>query len=71
MVTTLSLTEAVILVLDTFAIVRVLVGTSGVMRGALWIAVIVLLPVLGMVLYFLIGRSAADAQVVLMTAPSR
>ena len=61
MVTTLSLTGAVILILDIFAIVSVLVGTSGVMRKLLWIAVILLLPILGMVLYFLIGRSAADA----------
>ena len=61
MVTTLSLTGAVILILDIFAIVSVLVGTSGVMRKVLWIAVILLLPILGMVLYFLIGRSAADA----------
>ncbi len=61
MVTTLSLTGAVILILDIFAIVSVLVGTSGVMRKLLWIAVVLLLPILGMVLYFLIGRSAADA----------
>ena len=50
MVTTLSLTGAVILILDIFAIVSVLVGTSGVMRKVLWSAVILLLPNLGMVL---------------------
>ena len=61
MVTTLSVTGAVILILDIFAIVSVSVGTSGVMRKVLWIAVILLLPILGMVLYFIIGRSAADA----------
>jgi hypothetical protein len=61
--TTLSLFGAAILILDIFAIVSVLLGRSGVMRKLLWIAVILLLPVVGMVLYFLIGRSAFDAQV--------
>jgi len=61
--TTLSLLGAVILILDIFAIVSVLLGTSGVMRKLLWIAVILLLPVVGMLLYFLIGRSAFDVQV--------
>jgi hypothetical protein len=61
MVTTLSLVGAVILLLDIFAIVSVLVGTSGVMRKLLWIVVILLLPLIGMLLYFLVGRSTADA----------
>jgi hypothetical protein len=61
--TTLSLVGAVILLLDIFAIVSVLLGSSEVIRKLLWIAVILLLPVVGMVLYFLIGRSAADAHV--------
>ena len=59
--TTLSLVGAVILILDIFAIVSVLLGRSGVMRKLLWIALVLLLPIVGMVLYFLIGRSAADA----------
>ena len=59
--TTLSLVGAVILLLDIFAIVSVLLGSSEVIRKLLWIAVILLLPVVGMVLYFLIGRSPADA----------
>ena len=61
--TTLSLVGAVILLLDIFAIVSVLLGSSEVVRKLLWIAVILLLPIVGMVLYFLIGRSAADAHV--------
>ena len=59
--TTLSLVGAVILLLDIFAIISVLLGSSEVMRKLLWIVLILLLPVVGMVLYFLIGRSAADA----------
>jgi hypothetical protein len=60
--TTLSLVGAVILLLDIFAIVSVLLGRSGVLRKLLWIAVILILPIVGMLLYFLIGRSSADAQ---------
>jgi tryptophan-rich sensory protein len=59
--TTLSLVGVVILLLDIFAIGSVLLGSSEVLRKLLWIAVILLLPIVGMVLYFLIGRSAADA----------
>ena len=59
--TAISLVGAVILILDIFAIVSVLLGSSGVMRKLFWIALILLLPILGMVLYFLIGRSSADA----------
>ena len=59
--TTLSLVGAVILILDIFAIISVLLGSSEVMRKLFWIALILLLPIVGMVLYFLIGRSAVDA----------
>ena len=58
--TAISLLGTVILLLDIFAIVSVLLGSSGVMRKLLWIALFILLPILGMVLYFLIGRNSAD-----------
>jgi Phospholipase_D-nuclease N-terminal len=58
---TLSLVGTVILLVDIFAIFSVLLGSSEVMRKVLWIALILVLPIVGMVLYFLIGRSAADA----------
>lgn len=61
--TTLSLFGAVILILDIFAIVSVLMGRTSVLRKLMWITIILLLPVVGMILYFLIGRSAFDAQV--------
>jgi hypothetical protein len=61
MLPTLSLVGTVILLLDIFAIGSVLLGSSEVLRKLLWIAVILLLPIVGMVLYFLIGRSPADA----------
>jgi uncharacterized membrane protein len=60
-ITGISLVGAVIVGLDIFAMVSVLLGSSGVMRKLMWIAVIWLLPIVGMGLYFLIGRSPADA----------
>jgi len=59
--TTLSLVGVVVLLLDIFAIVSVLLGSSEVIRKLLWIAMILLLPIVGMALYFLIGRNQADA----------
>ena len=59
--TTLSLVGTVILLLDIFAIASVLLGSSEVVRKLFWIALILLLPIVGMGLYFLIGRSPADA----------
>jgi hypothetical protein len=59
--TAISLAGAVVLLLDIFAIVSVLLGSSPVMRKIMWIAIILVLPIVGMALYFLIGRSVADA----------
>jgi Phospholipase_D-nuclease N-terminal len=59
--TAISLAGVVILGLDIFAIVSVLIGHSSAIRKVLWIALILLLPIVGMLLYFLIGRNAADA----------
>lgn len=50
-----------ILILDIIAIVSVLTGGGSVGHKLLWILLILLLPVIGMILYFLIGRSPADA----------
>jgi hypothetical protein len=61
MVETSSLLATVVIVLDIIAIVSVLMGVSSPGRKLLWVVVILLLPLIGMVLYFLFGRSAADA----------
>ena len=45
-----------ILVLDIIAIVDVLKGSGDTGKKALWIILILILPVIGMVLYFLIGK---------------
>ena len=51
----------IILVLDIIAIVSVVAGHGTVGHKILWTLLILLLPLIGMILYFLIGRSAADA----------
>jgi phospholipase D-like protein len=56
-----GLIGALILVLDIIAIVSVVAGHGSLGHKLLWTLLVLLLPVLGMLLYFLIGRSAADA----------
>lgn len=51
----------IILVLDIVAIFSVLGGTSPAGRKLLWVVVILLFPVIGVILYFLIGQSPKDA----------
>ncbi|HXE51595.1 MAG TPA: PLDc N-terminal domain-containing protein [Tepidisphaeraceae bacterium] len=51
----------VVFILDIIAIVSVLSGRSSVERKILWVVIILLLPFIGMILYFLLGRSSADA----------
>lgn len=46
----------IILVLDIIAIVDVLKSSKDAANKALWIALVIILPVLGMVLYFLLGK---------------
>jgi hypothetical protein len=48
----------VVLVLDIIAIVDVLKSSTDTGNKALWIILILLLPVVGMVLYFLLGKKA-------------
>jgi len=45
-----------VLVLDIIAIVDVLKSSTDTGKKALWIILILILPVIGMVLYFLIGK---------------
>lgn len=51
----------IVLVLDIIAIVSVLMGHSPVLRKAFWIVLILVLPVIGMILYYVFGRSVEDA----------
>jgi len=50
----------IILILNIIAIVSVLMGGGSVGHKLLWILLILILPVIGMILYFLIGRSSKD-----------
>ncbi|QDV85795.1 PLDc N-terminal domain-containing protein [Planctomycetes bacterium TBK1r] len=51
----------IVLVLDIIAIFSLLMGRGGIGHKLLWILLVLFLPFVGMVLYYLIGRSAADA----------
>ena len=46
----------IVLVLDIIAIVHTLKSSMDTGKKALWIILILILPVVGMVLYFLIGK---------------
>ena len=56
-----NLLGIIILVLDVIAIVGVIGGSSPPDRKALWTILILLLPLVGMVLYYLMGRTRQDA----------
>ena len=45
----------VILVLDILAILKVIQSRMPVLNKALWIAIIIILPVIGLILWYLIG----------------
>jgi hypothetical protein len=51
----------IILILDIVAILSVLGGTSSLGRKLLWLAIILLFPVVGVIVYFLVGQSPQDA----------
>lgn len=50
-----------IVVLDIVAIVSLLAGRAGVAHKILWTLLILFLPVIGMIAYYLFGRSIRDA----------
>jgi len=45
----------IILVLDVWAIVKIIGSSAGTGSKVLWIVIILLLPVLGLILWFLLG----------------
>jgi hypothetical protein len=59
-----SLFGILVLILDLVAIFSVLSGSSTPGRKALWTILILVLPVVGMALYYLIGRTSQDKDVV-------
>lgn len=57
-----SLFGVLILVLDIAAIISVMAGKSSIERKLVWTLIILILPVLGLVLYYLLGRKPQDMQ---------
>lgn len=53
---TQGLIGTVVLVLDIIAIVMILMGGKSVGMKIVWILVVLFLPLIGMILYFLLGR---------------
>ncbi len=51
-----ALIGLVVLVLDIIAIVDTLKSSMDTGKKALWIVLVLLLPIIGMVLYFMIGK---------------
>jgi hypothetical protein len=51
-----GLLSLVILVLDIIAIIDVIKGSMDTVKKVLWIVLIILLPVIGLILYYLLGR---------------
>ena len=53
-----ALIGLVVLVLDIIALVHIFQSTMTTGNKLLWVLLVVLLPVIGMVLYFLIGKKS-------------
>ncbi len=49
-----------VLILDIVALVSLFSGHRPIAQKVIWTLLILLLPVLGMALYFLVGKSPAD-----------
>lgn len=55
-----TIVGTLILILDILVIISVLTGSGSTGHKLLWTILILLLPVIGLVLYFLLGRSLTD-----------
>jgi len=54
----IGIVALIVLVLDIIALVDILNSSMDTANKALWILLILILPVIGMALYFLIGKKA-------------
>ena len=54
-----SIIGLVILILDILAILQVLKSSMSGGKKALWIVLILVLPVVGLILYYLIGKKSS------------
>lgn len=53
-----GLVGAIVLVADIYAILQIVQSTGSTGSKALWIALVVLLPVLGLIIWFFLGPKA-------------
>ncbi len=60
MYSTYSILGVLVLILDIVAIVSVISGRSSLERKVLWTVLVLALPVLGMILYYLVGKNSQD-----------
>lgn len=56
-----SLLGIIIVILDVIAIVSILFGHGTAGHKILWTALVLIFPIVGMILYFIIGRKPQDA----------
>ncbi|MCB1859320.1 MAG: PLDc N-terminal domain-containing protein [Gammaproteobacteria bacterium] len=52
----------IILILDIWAIIKILGSSAGTGSKVLWIVVIVLLPLIGLLLWYLLGPKGSSAR---------
>lgn len=60
---TYGLPGLIILVLDVLVLISLWTGTADTQHKLLWTIVILLLPLIGLILYWFIGRSSADRNI--------
>lgn len=51
----------IVLILDIYAILKIAQSSASNGAKALWIALVIVLPVLGLIIWFLFGPGARDA----------
>ncbi|MDA8389981.1 MAG: PLDc N-terminal domain-containing protein [Gammaproteobacteria bacterium] len=57
---TYSLLGTIVIVLDVIAIIGIVFGSASVGHKLFWTLVVLLFPLVGMIVYYLIGRSPRD-----------
>jgi hypothetical protein len=56
-----SIVGVLVLVLDIIALIKLFGGSSSAQHKIIWALLILFLPLIGMLLYFLVGQEASDA----------
>ncbi len=56
-----SLLGTIVVILDIIAIISILLGSARLSHKVIWIVVVLIFPFVGMIIYYLVGRSSRDA----------